>query len=94
VVPTPPVANHPSALKRHRQSEKRRVRNQAIKSRLRRMVRDVRTAVTGGDAEAAAKQLAQASRALDKAVTKGVLHRNTAARKASRLARAVSQLKA
>ena len=86
------MANHPSALKRHRQSEKRRLRNRAIKSRLRNRVREVRTAVSSKDAEAAAKRLAGAARALDKAVTKGVLHRNNAARRISRLARSVSQL--
>jgi len=87
------VANHPSALKRHRQSEKRRLRNRAIKSRLRRLVRDVRTAISTRDHAAAAGRLATAARALDKAVTKGVLHRNNAARRISRLARAVSQLR-
>ena len=94
VVPASPVANHPSALKRHRQSEKRRLRNQALKSRLRHIVRDVRTAVTTGDANAATTTLAHAIKALDKAVTKGVVHRNNAARKASRLARAVNKLSA
>jgi small subunit ribosomal protein S20 len=88
------VANHPSALKRHRQSEKRKLRNQALKTRLRHLVRDVRTALTAADPAEATKTLAQATRALDKAVTKGVLHRNSAARKVSRLARAVNQLPA
>lgn len=88
------MANHPSALKRHRQSEKRRLRNQAIKSRLRHLVRDVRSAISASDPDAAAKTLATASRALDKAVTKGVLHRNSASRKIARLARAVKQLPA
>ncbi|HZP40143.1 MAG TPA: 30S ribosomal protein S20 [Candidatus Binatia bacterium] len=88
------MANHPSALKRHRQSEKRRLRNQAIKTRLRHLVREVRTALSARDADAAAKTLATAARALDKAVTKGVLHRNSASRKIARLARAVSQLPA
>jgi len=87
------VANHPSALKRHRQSEKRRLRNRAIKSRLRHLVRAVRSAITSKDADAATKTLAGASRALDKAVTKGVLHRNNAARRISRLAHAVSELR-
>jgi small subunit ribosomal protein S20 len=86
------VATHSSALKRHRQSEKRRVRNQAIKTRLRHLVRDVRTALGERNAEAAAERLSRAARALDKAVTKGVLHRNSASRKIARLARAVSQL--
>jgi small subunit ribosomal protein S20 len=84
------VANHPSALKRHRQSEKRRLRNRGIKTRLRHLVREVRDAVAARDASAAASTFARAARAVDKAVTKGILHRNTAARKISRLARAVS----
>jgi small subunit ribosomal protein S20 len=88
------VANHPSALKRHRQNEKRRVRNQGLKTRLRHIVREVRTAIANRDPEAAATTFARATRALDKAVTKGVLHRNAAARKVSRLARAVTQLAA
>ena len=88
------VANHPSALKRHRQSEKRRVRNRTIKTRLRHLVREVRTAISGKNAAFAATSLANATRALDKAVTKGVLHRNNAARKIARLSRAVSQLRA
>jgi small subunit ribosomal protein S20 len=87
------VANHPSALKRHRQSEKRRLRNRAVKTRLRHLVREVRGAVAAGDPQAAARRLATAARALDKAVTKGVLHRNNAARKIARLARAVSALR-
>lgn len=86
------MANHPSALKRHRQSEKRRVRNQAIKARLRHLVRDVRSAIGANDASSATKQLTRTARAIDKAVTKGVLHRNNAARKVSRLARAVRAL--
>lgn len=86
------MANHPSALKRHRQSEKRRLRNQAIKSRLRNLVREVRSALETRDKAAAKQTLARAARAIDKAVTKGVLHRNNASRKVSRLAVAVSRL--
>lgn len=86
------MANHPSALKRHRQSEKRHQRNQAIKTRLRHLVRDVRTALSARDREAATKTFARAARALDKAVTKGVLHRNSASRRISRLAAAVNAL--
>ena len=94
MVPAAPVANHPSAQKRHRQNEKRKLRNHSLKTRLRHVVRDVRTAITASDPQAAAKQLASATRALDKAVTKGVIHRNSAARKVSRLARAVTALTA
>ena len=86
------MANHPSALKRHRQSEKRRLRNRSIKTRLRHLVREVREALSARDASAATKRLAQATRALDKAVTKGVLHRSSASRRIARLARAVTQL--
>ena len=88
------MANHPSALKRHRQSEKRRLRNRTLRTRLRHLVREVRTALSARDADAAAKTLAQAAQALDKAVSKGVLHRNNASRKIGRLAHAVSQLRA
>jgi len=88
------VANHPSALKRHRQSEKRRLRNQAIRSRVRNLIRAVRQAIATKDATAASTTLASATRALDKAVTKGVLHRNNAARKVARLSRAVGALRA
>ena len=86
------MADHPSALKRHRQSEKRRLRNAAIRTRLRHLVRVVRSAIVAKDRTAASDGLARATRALDKAVTKGVLHRNSAARKAGRLAKAVHQL--
>lgn len=88
------VANHPSAEKRHRQSEKRRLRNQAIRTKLRHAVRGVRSAVAARDLDAARKEFARASRALSKAATKGVVHRNNASRRIARLARAVSQLAA
>ncbi len=92
MVAGPVVANHASALKRHRQSQKRRKRNHAIKTELRHLVRTVRAAVGSKDAASAAASLARANRALDKAVTKGVLHRNNAARRIARLSRAVHQL--
>ena len=86
------MAEHPSALKRHRQSVKRRLRNQAVRTQLKHLVRAVRAAIAVRDSKQAADTLSRATRALDKAVTKGVLHRNTAARKISRLALAVHQL--
>ena len=73
------MANTKSAIKRIRTSEKRRQRNRAVRTR-------VRTALTTAGAEAGSAVL-QAIRTLDKAVTKGVIHRNTAARKKSALAR-------
>lgn len=87
------MAQHASALKRHRQSEKRRVRNKALKTQLRHIVRAVRTSVEQKDPKRAAETLAGAVRALDKAVSKGVVHRNAAARNVSRLTRAVAALK-
>jgi len=87
------VANHASALKRHRQSEKRRRRNQAIKTRLRHLVRAVREALTARDPNAAASKLLDATRALDKAATKGVVHRRNASRRIARPTHAVEQLK-
>ena len=80
------MANTKSAIKRIRTGEKRRVRNRAVRSRVRSTLKTARTAVTtpGEDARTA---VLQAIRTLDKAVTKGVIHRNTAARKKSALAR-------
>ena len=87
------MTNHASALKRHRQSEKRRRRNQAIRSRLRHLVRAVREALGARDASTAASRLLDATRALDKAATKGVVHRRNASRRIARLTHAVGQLK-
>ncbi len=86
------MANHKSALKRHRQSEKRRIRNSAIRSTVRGAIKKTRQAISGLKAEEAAASLATATRLLDKAVSKGVLHRNNAARKISRLTRQVNAL--
>ena len=87
------MANHASALKRHRQSEKRRKRNQAIRTRLRHLVRAVREALTARDPNTASSRLADAAKALDKAATKGVVHRRNASRRIARLTHAVGQLK-
>lgn len=80
------MANTKSAIKRIRTSEKRRLRNRTVRSRLRSVLKTARTAVTapGEDARTA---VLLAIRTLDKAVTKGVIHPNTAARKKSALAR-------
>jgi small subunit ribosomal protein S20 len=77
------VANTKSAMKRIRQNEKRRLRNRAVRSQLRTAVKTARAAQGDGQREA----VLDAIRLLDKAVTKGVVHRNTAARKKSALAR-------
>ncbi len=83
------MAQHASALKRHRQSEKRRKRNKGLKTQLRHIVRTVRASVDTKDTKGAAETLAIATRALAKAASKGVVHRNAAARRIARLSRAV-----
>ena len=79
------MANTKSAIKRIRQNEIRRVRNRTVRSKVRTAVKAARVALTETTADARAA-VAEAVRALDKAVTKGVIHRNTAARKKSALA--------
>lgn len=88
------MAKHESAIKRHRQSLKLRDRNQQIKSKIRTLMKRVRTAITAKNRELAAAQLKEVNRALDKAVSKGALKKNTASRGISRLARAVHLLAA
>jgi len=79
------LAVHPSAIKRHRQSLKRRARNRDTKSRIRTLMKKAKQAIEMKDQEAVSVQLRQANRALDKAVSKGILTRNTASRWFSRL---------
>lgn len=86
------MANHKSALKRHRQSEKRRERNASVKSAIRTAVKKVRTSIDAANAEEAKTNLLEATRVLDGAVTKGVLHRNNASRRVSRLTTAVNSI--
>lgn len=88
------MANHKSAIKRHKQSEKRRERNTSIKSTIRTAVKKVTEAISSGKAEDAKASLTTAVSVLDGAVTKGVLHRNNASRKVSRLTSAVNAVKA
>ncbi|MCC6503073.1 MAG: 30S ribosomal protein S20 [Deltaproteobacteria bacterium] len=85
------MANHASAIKRHKQSEKRRLRNATVKSSLRTAVKKVKEAQTAGKADEAKTNLLQAVSELDKAVSKGVLHRNNAARKIARLTKQLNQ---
>ena len=87
------MANHPSALKRHRQSEKARLANRSVRAKLRTMVRQLREAVAAGDSDTAATKLREATSQLQKAASKGVLHRRTADRQSGRLARTVTALK-
>ena len=84
------MANIKSQIKRNLTNAKRTERNKAVKSELRTLARSVRTAVEAGDAEKATAALRQASRKLDKAVSKGVIHKNQAANRKSALAKKVS----
>jgi len=80
------LANTPSAKKRIRQNEKRRLRNRAVRSAVRGSVKNAREALTVKAADSATV-VREAIRAIDRAVTKGIMHRNTAARRKSALAR-------
>jgi small subunit ribosomal protein S20 len=81
------VANIKSQIKRNRQNEKRRLRNKAVKSSLKTAIRKFNEAVQAGDAATAQTLLRDASRKLDKAVSKGVIHKNQAANRKSAIAR-------
>jgi small subunit ribosomal protein S20 len=86
------VANIKSQIKRNKQNEKARMRNKAVKSELRTSVRKFRAAANAGDAEATEAALRAASVKLDKAVSKGVIHKNQAANRKSAIARRAEQL--
>ena len=86
------MANIKSQLKRIKTNEKRTERNKAVKSELRTWIRKFREAAESGDAEAANTALRAASRKLDKAVSKGVIHANQAANKKSAMARKAAGL--
>ncbi|WP_025321112.1 30S ribosomal protein S20 [Deferrisoma camini] len=87
------MANHKSALKKIKQDEKRRLRNKAVRTRYRNLIKAVRMAVAAGDVEQAEAALQKAAPYLHRAVIKGVIHRNKAARHISRLTRQVQALK-
>ena len=87
------MANHFSALKRARQTEKRTARNRANTSQLRTALRTLRESLEKGDKTAAGQTYRETVSALDKAIQKGVLHENTASRYKSRLARRLTALK-
>lgn len=85
------MANTRSAEKRSKQAERRRLRNLQVRTRVRGAVKRVRELLAKGDAGGAEAALVAASQALDRAASKGVLHRNAASRRISRLAHAVSR---
>ncbi len=86
------MANTDSARKRIRQTERRTARNQARKSRMRTFVKKVEVAIASGDKEAAAAAVQAAQPELQRAATKGVVHKNLVARRMSRLSARVKAL--
>ncbi|MCT1478391.1 30S ribosomal protein S20 [Microbacterium sp. p3-SID336] len=86
------MANIKSQIKRNKTNEKAHERNKAVKSELKTLVRQTREAVAAGDKAAAEKVLKKASAKLDKAVSKGVLHKNQASNRKSAIAKKVAAL--
>lgn len=86
------MANHKSAVKRHKQSINRNGRNRVMRTRIKNVVKSVRAAIKTEDKAAASAALVQAMSTLDKAATKKVVHWKKAARKISRLNKAVNAL--
>ena len=88
------MANHFSALKRARQTEKRTERNRVNRSRLRTALRTLRETIAGGDKQKSEQLYRETVSALDKAIQKGVIHANTASRYKSRLSARVRKVSA
>ncbi|WP_147821535.1 30S ribosomal protein S20 [Salidesulfovibrio onnuriiensis] len=88
------MANHKSALKRHRQSLKRNLRNRIAKTRIKNTVKAVRQAIEAGDTAQAQEALKTASSMLDKAGRKNIVHSRNAARRIARLQVAVNKMSA
>jgi len=86
------VANIKSQIKRNKQNEKAHQRNKAVKSALRTHVRKFREAADAGNVEEASNALRVATRQLDKAVSKGVIHKNQAANRKSAIAKRLAEL--
>ena len=88
------MANIKSQIKRNKTNEKARLRNKSVKSALKTSIRKAREAAAAGDVEKATVAAREASRQLDKAASKGVIHKNAAANKKSALASKVATLQA
>ena len=86
------MANHKSSIKRIRQTIVRTERNRFYRSRLKNIVKDVRSAIEAGNKEEATSAMTVANKQLHKYVSKGILKKETAARKVSRLQKAVNSI--
>jgi small subunit ribosomal protein S20 len=87
-----PLAHHKSAIKRIRQTQKRRRRNRHVRSETRTVVKSCRSALASGDPEAASEKFRLAERALRRAASKGVIPKARAERSVSRLAKKLNAL--
>jgi len=88
------LANHKSAIKRAKQSEARRQRNRARKTRMKNVVKSLETAIQSKAVDAAVEGLKEAISIIDKTAAHGVIHKNKASRKISQLTRKVNSLQA
>ena len=86
------MANIKSQIKRNRQNEKRRIHNRIFRGRARTLIAKAQTAIASESQETAAEAVKLAIRSLDKAAEKGVIHKNNAARRKSRLMKRLNQL--
>lgn len=86
------MANHKSALKRARQSEIRKLRNSGLRSNTKKAIKELRTAVASESVDEAKDGLIRAISIIQKAASKGVIHKSAASRKISRLTRQVNRL--
>jgi len=87
------LANHKSAIKRARQNTIRRLRNKTAKTRVKNVIKEVRSSISENAVDTAFTRLNEAKSIINKTVKKGILHKRTAARKISRLSKAVNSLK-
>jgi small subunit ribosomal protein S20 len=88
------MPNIKSAKKRMRQTVKRTARNRVRKEKLKKAVKSYRSVLATGEAQAIGEELKKVTKAIDKAKVKGILHKNTASRRKSRLAKAANRLAA
>ncbi len=87
------MANIKSAIKRNKQNEKRRLRNRIVRGKTRTFIKEARLEIQNADVESAEKAVLKAVSSLDKAAAKGVVHKNNASRRKSRLMKRLAALK-
>ncbi len=86
------MANHKSAIKRAKQNEARRLRNRIRKTRMKNVIKKVQEAISSNSPEVIVERLREAISTIDKTAGKGVIHKNNAARKISRLTRRINAI--